>query len=305
MLTLILAAIFIEVLLLTLLLYNFSSKGRREIEQRVADVVSRQTTTVREQELKVPFYQRAVKPILVKMSLRMIKVLPAEKEVQLGQKLVKANLNEVIAPRELLVIKYLAGIGAAALLWVLAGMLGKGGIMQSVVLGAAGLGLGWYMPDFYINSKGLNRMREIEKSLPDVLDLLTVSVEAGLGFDGALMKVVEKTKNALSQEFKLMLKEIKMGKPRIEAMRDMSNRVDVDDLSTFTGSVIMADQLGVSIGNILRLQSEQIRQKHRQRVEEMAMKAPVKMLIPMVLFIFPAIFVVLLGPAAIQIADTF
>lgn len=304
MLTLILAAIFIEALLLTLLLYNFSLKGRREIEQRVAEVVSRRTTTVREQELKVPFYRRAIKPILVKMSLRMIKALPNEKEAQLGRKLVKANLNEAIAPRELLVIKYLAGIGVAALLWMFTGMLGKS-LLQTVILGSAGLGLGWYLPDFYINSKGSTRMREIEKSLPDVLDLLTVSVEAGLGFDGALMKVVEKTKSALSQEFTLMLKEIKMGKPRIEAMRDMSNRVDVDDLSTFTGSVIMADQLGVSIGNILRLQSEQIRQKHRQRVEEMAMKAPVKMLVPMVLFIFPAIFVVLLGPAAIKIANTF
>ncbi|TEB06992.1 Bacterial type II secretion system protein F domain protein [Pelotomaculum schinkii] len=304
MLLLILAAIFIEALLLSLLLYNFLFKGRREIEQRVAEVVSRRTTTVREQELRVPFYRRAVKPILLKMSLWMIKALPIEKETQLGRKLVKANLNEAIEPRELLVIKYLAGIAGAALLWMLGDMLGKG-FMQAMVLSAAGLGLGWYMPDFYINSKGLNRMREIEKSLPDVLDLLTVSVEAGLGFDGALMKVVEKTKSALSQEFTLMLKEIKMGKPRIEAMRDMSNRVDVDDLSTFTGSVIMADQLGVSIGNILRLQSEQIRQRRRQRVEEMAMKAPVKMLVPMVLFIFPAIFVVLLGPAALKIANAF
>lgn len=302
MLLLILAAVFIEALLLSLLLYNFLFKGRREIEQRVAEVVSHRTATVREKELKVPLYRRAVKPMLLKMSLWMIKALPIEKEAQLDRKLVKANLNEAIAPRELLVIKYLAGIGGAALLWMLGDMLGKG-FMQTVVLSAAGLGLGWYMPDFYINSKGLNRMREIEKSLPDVLDLLTVSVEAGLGFDGALMKVVEKTKGALSQEFTFMLKEIKMGKPRIEAMRDMSNRVDVDDLSTFTGSVIMADQLGVSIGNILRLQSEQIRQRRRQRVEEMAMKAPVKMLVPMVLFIFPAIFVVLLGPAAIKIAN--
>ena len=304
MLALTLAAIFIEALLLTLLLYNFSSKGRWEIEQRVIEVVSRKTPTVREQELKAPFYRRAIKPMLVKMSVWMIKALPTEKEALLGHKLVKANLNDAITPRELLVVKYLASLGAAALLWMFAGMLGKS-FMQAVVLGAAGMGLGWYVPDFYINSKGLTRIREIEKSLPDVLDLLTVSVEAGLGFDGALMKVVEKTKSALSQEFTLMLKEIKMGKPRIEAMRDMSNRVEVDDLSTFTGSIIMADQLGVSISNILRLQSEQIRQKRRQRVEEMAMKAPVKMLIPLVLFIFPAIFVVLLGPAALNIAKTF
>ncbi len=304
MLVLIIAAAFCETILVTLLLHSFTCKGRREIEQRVVEVVSRKAPTVRDLELKAPFYRRAVKPILVKMSLWMTKALPAEKEVQLAHKLVKANLNEAIAPRELLVVKYLAAIGVAALLWMFSGMLGKS-FIQTVIMGAAGLGLGWYMPDFYINNKGSTRVREIEKSLPDVLDLLTVSVEAGLGFDGALMKVVEKTKNALSHEFALMLKEIKMGKPRIEAMRDMSIRIGVDDLSTFTGSIIMADQLGVSIGNILRLQSDQIRQKRRQRVEEMAMKAPVRMLIPMVLFIFPAIFVVLLGPAAIKIANTF
>lgn len=305
MLALIMAAIFIEALLLTILLYNFLFKSRREIEQRVAEVASRKNSaTTRELQLKEPFYKRAIKPVLVKMSSVMIKALPAEKEAQLAHKLVKANLNEAIAPRELLVVKYLAGIGAAVLLWAFAGILGKN-FMQTFVLCAAGLGLGWFVPDFYINNKGSTRASEIEKSLPDVLDLLTVSVEAGLGFDGALAKVVEKTKSSLSQEFMLMLQEIKMGKPRAEAMRDMSKRVDVDDLSTFTGSIIMADQLGVSIGNILRLQSVQIRQKRRQRVEELAMKAPIKMLIPMVLFIFPAIFVVLLGPAAIKIANTF
>jgi len=232
------------------------------------------------------------------------KILPTEKEVELGQKITKAGIDDKITPRELLVIKYLAAAGTAVLLWMLGGILGKN-LVQVILMGSAGLGVGWFLPDFHINRKISRRKLDVEKSLPDTLDLLTVSVEAGLGFDGALVKVVEKTKGVLSEEFMIMLQEIKMGKPRTEALRDMSRRADVDDLSTFTGSVILADQLGISIGNILRLQSEQIRQKRRQRAEEMAMKAPIKMLIPMVLFIFPTIFIVLLGPAVIQIAKVF
>lgn len=304
MLAFIVAVVFIEAMLLTLIYYNFTSKERREVEKRVTAVVGKPTPTVREQELKAPFYHRAIKPLLAKISLLIIKMLPAEKEAELDQKIAMAGIGDKIAPRELLVVKYLAAAGMAILLWAVSEFTGKNPV-QVILMSCAGLGAGWFLPDFYVNRKGLARSQEVEKSLPDVLDLLTVSVEAGLGFDGALLKVVEKTKGVLSNEFTVMLQEIKMGRPRVEALRDMSHRVKVDDLSTFTGSVILADQLGISVGNILRLQSEQIRQKRRQRAEEMAMKAPVKILIPMVLFIFPAIFVVLLGPAAMQIAKAF
>lgn len=304
MLVFIFAVIFVEAFLLVLILYNFSFKERREVEKRVTEIVGQRTPTVRENELKAPFYQRIIKPFLVKLSSFVAKMLPAEKEAMLVKKITSAGISEKIAPRELLVIKYLAAGGAAVLFSTISEIIGKNPV-QVILMGCAGLGLGWLLPDFYLNRKDAARKQEIEKTLPDVLDLLTVSVEAGLGFDGALMKVVEKTKGVLSGEFTVMLQEIKMGRPRIEALRDMSRRADVDDLSTFTGSVILADQLGISIGNILRLQSEQIRLKRRQRAEEMAMKAPVKILIPMVLFIFPAIFVILLGPAVIQIMNIF
>lgn len=300
----ILAIVFVEVFLLTLVLYNFISKERREVEKRVNEVVGKHTATVREYELKAPFYRRIIKPLLAKSSRIVVKMLPAEKEAELLKKISQAGLSEKIAPRELLVIKYLAAAGAAVLFWSF-GEISSKGLVQAILLGCAGLGMGWLLPDFYLNRKGTMRKQEVEKSLPDVLDLLTVSVEAGLGFDGAVMKVVEKTRGVLCEEFTVMLQEIKIGRPRIEALRNMSKRAEVDDLSTFTGSVILADQLGISIGNVLRLQSEQIRLKRRQRAEEMAMKAPVKILIPMVLFIFPAIFVVLLGPAVIQIAKAF
>jgi len=130
---------------------------------------------------------------------------------------------------------------------------------------------------------------------------LTVSVEAGLGFELALVKVTERCPGVLSQELGRVIQEMKLGRSRREALQDMAERIGAEDLSAFVTSLIQADQLGVGIGNILRVQSGEMRRKRRQRAEEQAMKAPVKMLIPLVLFIFPALFVVLLGPALIQI----
>ena len=155
-----------------------------------------------------------------------------------------------------------------------------------------------------MQSKARNRGKEIQRDLPDILDLLTVSVEAGLGFDAALVKVVERKKGPLADEFGIVLREIRVGKPRKEALRELSERVKVDDITSLVSAVIQADQLGVGISNILRIQAEQVRTKRRQQAEESAMKAPIKMLFPLVFFIFPTLFVVLLGPAIIQIAET-
>ena len=144
----------------------------------------------------------------------------------------------------------------------------------------------------------------MRRSLPDVLDLLTISVEAGLGFDAAVLRVTEKLGGVLGEEFSRVLQETKMGKSRREALRDMAARVGVDDVSSFVNAVIQAEQLGVSIGSVLRLQSQAMRVKRRQRAEEAALQAPVKMLFPLIFFIFPGLFVVLLGPAVIQIMET-
>ncbi|BAF59634.1 MAG: type II secretion system F family protein [Pelotomaculum sp.] len=305
MLELIAVFIFTEVFLVILLLYNIISKERQEVESRVAKVVGSRTPTLREQELKAPLFQRIIKPLLARLSLFMVKMLPAEKEAELAGKISRAGLSQKITPRELLALKYLAAAGTATTLLITGKIMAGRSLFQIILLGTAGLALGWFVPELLLNKKILDRKKEIEKSLPDVMDLLTVSVEAGLSFDGALMKVTEKKRGVLSEEFTKMLQEIKIGRPRLEALRDLSRRLDVDDLSAFAGAVILADQLGISIGNILRVQSDQIRMKRRQAAEEMAMKAPVKMLIPMVLFIFPAIFVVLLGPAVIQISKAF
>lgn len=165
--------------------------------------------------------------------------------------------------------------------------------------------LGLLGPQLWLTQTIQKRQKAITCALPDTLDLLSVSVEAGLGFDSALAKVVEKTKGALAQEMAKVLQEIRMGKPRKDALKDLSVRTGVEDLRSFTAAIIQADQLGVNITNVLKIQSEQMRQKRRQRAEEAAMKAPVKMLFPLVMFIFPTIFIILLGPAVLHMIDIF
>lgn len=160
-------------------------------------------------------------------------------------------------------------------------------------------------PSMTLNSKIRVRQKEILKSLPDVMDLLTVSVEAGLNFDAALSRVVEKMPGTLSREFETVLQEIKVGRSKKDALYDMADRLSVQDLRSFIAAVVQADQLGVSLGRVLRIQAEQIRLNRKQRIQEQAMKAPVKILIPMVIFIFPVIFIVLLGPVAINLIDMF
>jgi tight adherence protein C len=165
--------------------------------------------------------------------------------------------------------------------------------------------VGVLFPNMSLNGKIRKRQSEVMKSLPDIMDLLTVSVEAGLTFDSALSKVVEKMPGSLSKEFEVVLQEIKVGKSKKDALYQMADRIGVQDLRSFVSSVIQADQLGVSLGRVLRIQSEQIRQNRKQRISEKAMKAPVKMLMPMIVFIFPSIFIVLLGPIVINIIKMF
>lgn len=174
-------------------------------------------------------------------------------------------------------------------------------VEASIICFLIGLGL----PNYWLKQKTRQRREEIVRTLPDVLDLIMVSVEAGLGFDAALLKVVEKQKGVLAEEFNLVLQEVKMGRPRRDALKDMAKKNDVEDLNNVIASLVQADQLGISIGNVLRNQSIQIRQKRRQRVQEQAQKAPVKIMIPLVFFIFPSIFIVILGPAVLQIIEVF
>lgn len=299
-LVLALSGVFGSAFTITLLLYRWLFGESIRMSKRVTEVVGAAPVSIRQRELSFPLFQRFIKPTLAGLAKVLVRYIPAAGIETLEKRLVEAGRPWNLSARELLAVKYvLAGLGALALmeLWKLAGQ----AAVQSVVMALVGGIAGWLLPDVVVSSKARQRKEQVEKSLPDVLDLITVCVEAGLGFDAALLKVVEKSKGVLADELLQVLQEIRMGKPRKEALREMADRIAVDDLSNFVGSVIMADQLGISIGNVLRTQAKEARQKRRQRAEEAAMKAPVKMLIPMVVFIFPAVFIVLLGPAAIQI----
>ena len=161
--------------------------------------------------------------------------------------------------------------------------------------------VGFIGPEMVLSSRIRSRRDAVRSDLPDALDILAVSVEAGLGFDGAITKLTEHMKGPLVEEFGLLLSEIRMGESRQAALKNMAARVDAPELSAFVRAIVQADQLGISLGRILRVQAADSRLRRQAAAEEKAMKAPIKMLFPTVLFIFPAMFLVLLGPALMNI----
>jgi tight adherence protein C len=169
---------------------------------------------------------------------------------------------------------------------------------------AAAVAMGFYMPEMYLNSIIARRQKAVFRAMPDALDLLTICVEAGMGFEGAIAKVSEKWDNELSMQFKRVIREIQLGKIRREALRDMALRIGLPEMTSFVAAVIQSELLGVSMAKVLRIQSDQMRMKRRQRAEEEAHKAPIKMLLPMGLLIFPSICIVLMAPAVLRLMTT-
>jgi tight adherence protein C len=256
-----------------------------------------------DEELTRPFVQRVISPLTGSMAGSLVRFTPATVRRLVEGKLAASGGFSGLSTDGFLLLCGSLGVIAALVVGMLAAMTGA---PTGKIIGEAFLALaaGVAIPMLLLNQKITARRKSIQRDLPDVLDMLTVSIEAGLGFDGALAKLSEKMKGALVEEFARTLQEMRIGVPRRDAIRAMGQRCDVDDLSLFTAAVVQADQLGVSIGSVLRVQSVAMREKRRQRAQEKAMKAPVKMLIPLVVFIFPAIFVVLLGPAVIRVMSS-
>lgn len=255
-------------------------------------------------ELNQPLFSRVLQPMLDSMGKAMMKITPGELLTSLENKIIKAGNPGNLAVKDWLNIQALLVIGLP-LITLLTGRYLKVASGNLVLFILSEVAMGFVLPGFILGKLLAARQKVILNSLPDVMDLLTVSVEAGLGFDGALMKVVDKKPGPLASEFDKVLQEIKVGRVKKDALRDMAQRIDLQDFTTFVGAIVQADQFGVGIANVLRIQAEQMRQKRRQRAQEKAMKAPVKMLIPMVMFIFPTLFIVLLGPVVIQLIDQF
>lgn len=260
---------------------------------------------MRSQQLSESIGTRAILPALARLTETARRLTPLGYTDKVRQKFVHAGIQSPGAVDRFLARKALlvpAGV-AFALASLTIGFLPVDGIIGL----ALSLGLGYGIaqsPDLSLDRKVAERQRGILRSLPDVLDLLTISVEAGLGFEQALDRVIDAVPGPLSDEFARMLGEARAGASRADAMRAMDERVDIAELRSFVLAIIQADTFGVSIGRVLRAQSEEMRIKRRQMAQEKAQKAPVKMLIPMVFCIFPALFVVVLGPAALNISET-
>ena len=176
-----------------------------------------------------------------------------------------------------------------------------GGLLRSLLCSAAAGTVGLFLPDLLLYNAGTKRQQQVQDTLPDALDLLTISVEAGLGFDGALAQVARNTEGPLAGEFFRLLQEMQIGKTRADAFRAMSGRTEVAELRGFSSSIVQADTLGIPVASVLRQQATEMRLRRMQRAEEKAMQVPVKILFPTVLFILPALFVIVLGPGAISI----
>jgi tight adherence protein C len=254
-------------------------------------------------ELSQPFSDRILVP-MVEASARFVSRFTPQRTLETTRRNLElaGNPNNWSAT-EFLGIRGLSALLLGALTFVLAMLANVSAGRQLLFTLGMGL-LGFFLPVVWLGHRIRQRQDEIVKTLPDALDLLTISVEAGLPFDGAMQRVAEKWDNELGREFQRMLTEMRVGKSRREALRDMSNRMDVPDVTSFVAALIQADQLGISIAKILRVQSEQMRIKRRQRAEEKAQQAPIKMLIPMTFLIFPTILIMILGPAALVLKES-
>jgi tight adherence protein C len=271
--------------------------GRRQqvdaVSNRLAQFTER-SMSLEELELQLPFRQRVIAPILNNVFAKLGKAAKSNDKLRVNLMLAgnPGNLTPAMFTGMRLVL--MVGLfGMVALVGTLGGWAAGDLIKWSGVSG----GIGYLLPATWLGRQIKKRQKLILKALPDALDLLVISVTAGLGFDAALQRVAEKWDNELCTEFRRALSDIRLGTARHDAFRAMTVRCGVDDLATFVSAVIQADQLGVSMGKMLKIQADQLRLRRRQRAEEEAQKAPIKMLFPLVFLIFPSLFVVILGPA--------
>jgi tight adherence protein C len=271
------------------------ARERREVLARASRYGRSRPQEARED---LSFSRRALKPLMAKSAQAMMKLNRRTSLESLQWTLQGAGMRDVTS-EAFLAAKGLCG-GGGLLLGLLFGAMGGG---ASLLLFPVGLGaLGYIAPGYIVNGRARRRREAAASQLPDALDLLAVSVEAGLSFDAAINKLTQHMQGPLVEELELMLGEMRIGSSRPEALKKLAQRLDTREISAFTRSLIQADQLGISLGRILRVQATDSRLKRQAAAEEKAAKAPIKMLFPTVLFIFPAMFVVILGPAMLQLS---
>ncbi len=301
MLILIIAMAFLSCFILFYSILIYVQRGKLAVYSRL-EGIRKYSVSNDNSELNQSLFLRVFRPMLDTLEKAVIKITPRELSASLERKVIKAGNPGNLTVKAWLNLQAVLALGLPVVT-LLTGRFFQVKLSAVLLLIIIEVATGLVIPGFLLIKMVTARQRIIQNTLPDVMDLLTVSVEAGLGFDGALLKVIDKKPGPLASEFEKVLQEIKVGKIKKDALRDMAQKIDIQDLTFFISSVIQADQFGVGIANVLRIQAEQMRRKRRQRAQEKAMKAPIKMLIPMIIFIFPTLFIVLLGPVVIQLIE--
>jgi tight adherence protein C len=279
---------------------------RQEVYRALRGVraIELSATDLRKRELATPFTRRVMVPAMRRAGMLGRRFTPASVVDRLANEVVYAGSPVGWDAERILAMKILTTAGGffGGIWFSRAGAMSG---LQSIILIFLFTAVGYYLPEWILRSKSGKRQAEIQRSLPDALDLLSITVEAGLGFDSAISRVSRQAGGALGEEFYRVIQEMQIGKSRADALRDLGDRTTISELKSFVLAMIQADIFGISIAKVLHVQAREMRTKRRQRAEEKAQKVPVKIVFPLLFCIFPALFVVLLGPAVIRIAEAF
>jgi tight adherence protein C len=258
---------------------------------------------MRQMKLRQPFSERVLKPMLRRLYNLGRYLTPRTSITQLQEKLIVAGMPGGMTVTDFLGLRFLAAATLSGVFFALT--ITQGSTAKSLMFAAFAFVIGLYLPNFWLSSKAKARQKAIARALPDTLDMMSICVDAGLGFEAALQKVAFQSDGELSMEMRRVISEIRVGVSRADALRHLAERTKVQDVASFVAVLVQADRLGIAIRNVLTTQSVQMRIIRRQRAEEEAGKAPIKMLIPLAVFIFPAMFAVILGPAIPRIISSF
>jgi tight adherence protein C len=282
------------------------SRDEDPLEARLSEYAARgEQVTLEEIELSQSITDRVFIPMIRKIGDITERFTPQNVIDQTSRKLKLAGSPKGLDPTTFWASRFIASVGIVGLFLFLFSV-GSNNltVTHKFLIVALFALLGFFLPSLLLQSKINRRQDEIRKAMPDALDLLTICVQAGLGFDAAMAKVAEKWEDELADEFGIVLREIQLGIVRREALRNMAKRIDISEMTSFVAAIIQSEQLGVSMSKVLRIQAEQMRNKRRQIAEKAAQQAPVKMLFPMAFLIFPSLLVILLGPAGLMLKDS-
>lgn len=277
--------------------FLFSKKNI--IKDRLKNIQPFKNENSDEDEFRKSFIDRIVTPIYQRFLSFLSKMTPESIKDNYDTIIYQSGNYSKMTPSNILAIQIITSIVMLVIFGLIFLLIGYFNLLSMILIGL----VGFLLPYFQFRTKAKKRAMDIQNKLPDVLDLLYVSVEAGLGFDMSMKRATDKIKGELSNELKWALDDISKGKEREEALRAIYKRTGVEDLNSFITAVIQAEQLGSNIANMLRVQSTMLRQKRKQRAEEKSMKLPIKMIFPLIFFMFPSIFIVILGPAVLKAID--